>query len=139
MYLYIFVLLIAFLSSLKNLRLDILHYKVIRMILGIDLVVEVWSLILVKCHLSNVHLYNFNLLIEFWLYAYYYSLIIDNKKVRKMICLYLWGLPVAWIIMVVLIFHPDNWNSHFFAVGSVSMVLLSAYYYYQLFTAERLV
>jgi hypothetical protein len=133
------LLFVTFLSSLESFRLDKLHCKVIALVLAIDCIVEAWAWFLTMAKQNNMPLYNFNSLQEFLLYAYYYYLIIDNTKVRKMIRVYLWVLPFAWIILVMLVFRPNKWSSHFFLVGCVPMVLLSAYYYYQLFTAEKLV
>jgi len=132
------VLLIAFVSSLKAFRLDISHYKVISIILATDLVVETAAMILVHFHRSNVPIYNFNLLAEFWLYGYYFFLLESSRRVKGLIRIYLWLLPLVWMA-TALLFHIKNWNSYFTVLGSVSMVLLSARYYYRLFTAQNLV
>lgn len=139
-YTYIVFIFIAFLSSLRVYRLDSLHYKVIAIIMAADLVVEIWANLLWPVfHLHNLPVYNFALLMEFWLYAYYFSLIIQYKRLQQIIRIYLYVLPVLWILLVVFLLGIDKWNSHFLIIGSLFTIFLSGVYYYQLFTADELV
>ncbi len=130
---------LTFLSSLKVFRLDSRHYKVISIILGIDCIIELTCFVLMEFHVTNTPLYNFNLLAEFWGYTYYYSLIILHKGLQKIIRAFLWLLPLIWTVLVLMVFGPKTWNSYFFVTGCIAMVLFSAAYYHQMFTAAKLI
>jgi hypothetical protein len=122
-------------SSLSKFRLEPYHAQIIAVIVTSDLIVE--SLGMIPGIKRNI-LYNFAALLEFWLYAYYYLQIIRNKRISTFIRIYLCGLPVGWLILVIGMMGLVIWNTIFHAIGSVVIVLLSAWFYYQLFTAEKL-
>ena len=77
--------------------------------------------------------------IEAWAYALYYSLILENRKLKTVIRLFLYLFPVFWFIVVFGIFGFSNWNSYLAVTGSLFTICLSIAYYYQLFTASDLV
>jgi len=137
-YLYIIANAIAFLSSLPVHRLDIFPYRVISTVMALDLIVELWANIMwAQFHLSNLPVYNFAMLAEFWLYAFYFGEVLRSRLVQRMIRVYLWLLPPVWLILAF--FHVRDWSSFFFVFGAIFTIILSAINYYQLFTAERLV
>ena len=138
-YLYIIFIFVAFLSSLWAYRLDILHYKVIAIVMLLDLLLEISANWLVARYYSNIWVYNIALLEEFWLYAFYYLLILKYRWARRVIRTWLFVLPLAWLGYTVCLVGIDRWSSYLPVAGSIFTVLMSAVYYYQMLTAEKLV
>ncbi|HVU95444.1 MAG TPA: hypothetical protein VHE34_09475 [Puia sp.] len=137
-YLYITSIAIAFIASLPVHRWGVFSYRVISTIMGLDLVVELWANFLwFAFRMNNLPIYNFAMLAEFWLYAFYFDEILVNRTVRPLIKAYLWLLPAVWLILVIL--HQHDWSSIFFVIGAIFTIFLAAFNYYQLFTADELV
>jgi hypothetical protein len=138
-YIYVVFIAIAFLSSLPLYRLDILHPKLIALVMGLDLVIEIIGNIQRAHHQPNALVYDLALLEEFFLYGLYFKLIIPIRWYQVVIRCYLVILPVVWAITSFGVMGVHDWNSHLYDFGSLFIVLSSAVYYYQLFTAEKLV
>jgi hypothetical protein len=90
-------------------------------------------------HQSNVPLYNLFMLVEFWVYGYYYKCIIEPGRLKRLIRFYLWLFPVFWVVVVFFLFGLAKWNSYVAVGGSFFTICFSGGYYYQLFTQEELV
>ncbi|HEV3412810.1 MAG TPA: hypothetical protein VG101_10040 [Puia sp.] len=137
------VICLSFLSSLIAFRLDYpFHLKLISGLLGFTVISELFITKLIH-HIwkgtTNIPWYNIVMLVEFFVYAWYYYCILKNKALRKIILAYLIILPISWFILTFRVFHLTNWNSHIDIAGSIFTVCLSVALYHQLFTAPELV
>ena len=92
-----------------------------------------------ESHRSNVPLYNTFMLVEFWVYAFYFRWIILSTAIRKIINFFLLLFPIFWAIVVFGAFGIDKWNSYVAIIGSFFTICFSVSYYYQLFTQKDLV
>lgn len=139
-YIYIASVLIAFLSSLNSFRLDFaLHLKLFCCLLGLTLLVELLSCILLyRFHYSNTWLYNSFTLVEFSAYGYYYLLLIPEEKWRRFIRLFLVIFPIFWLITVFFVFRLNTWNSYVIIVGGFFSVLFAILYYYRIIAAAEI-
>jgi len=115
-----------------------LHLKVFSVLLGITFFVECCAIWLIDHHISNIPMYNIFMLVEFWVYAWYYRLILKSKTPRKIINIFLWIYPLFWAIVVFWVFGINRWNSYLSVIGSFFTILFSVAYYYQLFTQPEL-
>src|ERR1700753_1543049 len=120
-YLALTCLILSFLSSLLSFRLDYpLHLKVFSLLLGCTVLDELGARFLTRqLNISNVGWYNVFMGIEAWAYALYYSLILENRKLKTVIRLFLCLFPVFWFIVVFGIFGFSNWNSYLAVTGSL--------------------
>lgn len=140
-YIVIAVIGIAFLSSLRAFRLDFpLHLKVFSLLLGLDFLVEFFSTVIVhRFHLrTNVPLYNCFMLVEFWIYGWFFRTVLTSPLLKRLIGYYLVLLPVFWVIVVFFVFGLRQWNSYLAITGSLFTVSMAAAFYFQLFTAPEL-
>ena len=140
-YLYIIFIGLAFISSLISFRLDYsIHLKIFSVLLGLTLVNEllaVYGLVLVNLK-TNLPIYNIFILIEFWVFGWFFYQIISNKKVKLFIKIFLILFPIFWIVAVFYLFGFNSWNSYVIITGSAFTIFLSAFYYYELFTSQKL-
>jgi len=139
-WIYILAVFIAFLSSLRSFRLDFpFHLKLFSCLLGLTFLVELAAAILVfGYHRSNHWLYNLFILVEFWVYAYYYLLIIPTGSWRKLLQVFLAIFPIFWFITVFFVFGFNTWNSYVIIAGSFFSVLFALMYYYRVITAGEI-
>ena len=112
------------------------HLNVFSFLLGVTFLVECFAAYAVRAfHLhTNVPAYNIFMLLEFWIYAWYYRMIITARWMKKMITGFMWFFPVFWVIVVFVVFGLQKWNSYLVIAGSVFTICCSFVYYYQLFT-----
>jgi hypothetical protein len=139
-YIYVSVILGAFLSSLISFRLDFpFHLRLFSCLLGITFVVELLAGILFRFgHIPNTPLYNAFAGPEFWFYGFYYYQLIRVKILRRVIFLFLLIFPIFWVVTVFFLFGFTIWNSYVLIVGSFFSVLFAVMYYYQLITANEI-
>lgn len=139
-YIYTGIIGIAFLSSLISFRLGYpWHLRLFSLLLGLTFIVEGVAVTMMKARVNNVGVYNTFMLVEFWAYAYYYSLIIKIRSAQKVIRWFLWLFPIFWVLAVFVLFGWKKWNSYVVVAGSLFVIYFSAVYYYQLFTQPTLV
>ncbi|HEY4063717.1 MAG TPA: hypothetical protein VGM30_17535 [Puia sp.] len=137
-YIYVSVILSAFLSSLIRFRLDLpFHLRLFSCLLGVTFVVELLAGILFRPHhISNTPLYNAFAGPEFWVYGFYYYQLIRVRLLRKIIFLFLIIFPIFWFVTVFFLFGFTIWNSYVLITGSFFSVLFAIMYYYQLIIAK---
>ena len=135
---YIVMIAVAFIASLVEGRRATLpaHLKIFSGLLGLTLAVECFAAYGVKAfHLhTNVPAYNIFMLVEFWVYGWYYRMIIRTPWMKKIIDWFLWLFPVFWIVVVFFVFGLQKWNSYLVIGGSLFTICFSFAFYYQLFT-----
>ncbi len=142
-YLYITILAFAFIVSLISFKLNYkIHLKIFSVLLGLTLVNEIIAnYFLSVLHLrSNLPVYNIFMLIEFWVFALYYSYILKSRFQKIIIRLFLILFPVFWYITTFHFFNGLNhWNSYLILAGFSFTVFLSVAYCYRLFTSDQLI
>ncbi|HXB91470.1 MAG TPA: hypothetical protein VNU72_04240 [Puia sp.] len=141
-YVYITVILIAFISSLIAFRLDLpFHLKLFSCLLGLTFIIECFVALFERPifhHRNNFWIYNSFGLVEFWLYGYFFYRIITVKALRKVIFLFLLIFPIFWVITIFFLFGFNVWNSYVVIVGSFFSVIFAIMYYYQIITAKEI-
>jgi hypothetical protein len=140
-YIYIAVILIAFLSSLISFRLDLpFHYKLFSCLLGLTFVVEFFATIVVRVlhQRNNFWIYNAFTLLEFWAYGYFFYRVIQIKILRRIIFLFLLIYPIFWCVTIFFLFGFNIWNSYVLTVGSFFSVVFVIMYYYQVIANQEI-
>ena len=135
MIVYVSAIFIAFLSSLNSFRLDFpFHFKVFSILLGLTFLVELTaSLGIMVMHASKNHwLYNSFMLLEFPVYAFFYSRVVTKPEFRKVMFFFIVAFPIYWLVTVLFVFGINTWNSYVILGGSFFTVLWVLMYYYEL-------
>ncbi len=124
-YIYLVAILAAFLLSLASFKWDAkLHLKLFSILLGLTFLVELLSSGLIgPFHLKNYWIYNFFMLVEFWAFGYYYLLIIQAGKMRRIITLFLILFPGLWLATDYFLIGFNKWNGYVMTTGSFFCVL----------------
>jgi hypothetical protein len=133
---------LAFLFSLLSFRLNYpWHLRLFSVLLGVTLVVEWFAIFGIHVFRSstNVPLYNIFMLVEFWVYGFYYKQIIRIPWMQKVIRYFLVVYPLYWLVTTLFLFGLFHWNSYVVLFGSFFTICFSAVYYYQIFTSEPLI
>jgi hypothetical protein len=142
-YLYISILGLSFFVSLLSFKLRYpVHLKIFSILLGLTFINEIIAgYFLGALHLKSNHpVYNIFMLIEFWVFAFYYSFIIKNRILKIIILVFLILFPVFWFITCFYFFNGiGHWNSYLIIAGFSFTVFWSAAYCYQLFTSAALI
>jgi hypothetical protein len=128
------VLLICTLTGFLVLRKSDPRYLVLfPYFLSVILIVELIGEITGKKGINNLLLYNLFSVIEFSFFIYFFSRVIPNEKIRRVIGKIGFLLPVACLLNIFFIQGPTVFNTYTFMAGCVSMIVLSIIYYYQSF------
>jgi hypothetical protein len=140
-YIYLSMILVAFLSSLLTFRQRFSGpLRLFSALLGLTFLVELsadlgprlmhWK--------NNYWIYHLFTLVEFWTYGYYYYQVIRLQRARRLLIGYMALFPVFWVITVFFIFGWDRWNSYVIIVGSFFAVVFVLIYYYQLLMSREI-
>ena len=138
-YIYLLILVSSFLFSTYKFNTHPVHFKLLAVLLGICSFNEILAMPLFKYTrlISNIPIYNCYLLIETCFYALYFECIIESNKIKKLILFFLFLFPIFWTYSTFYIFNIEKWNSYTAVIESVFTISVSAIYYYQIFTAEK--
>jgi hypothetical protein len=131
---YLFVILAAFLASLTSFR-DGLSFplKLFSVLLGLTFLVELAATLCgYLLRKNNSWIYNGFTLVEFWVYGYYYLKLIQVKRLRKFLQIFLVVFPIFWAVTVLMVFGFTTWNSYVIIAGSFFTIFFVVLYYYQL-------
>ncbi len=137
-YFYTAIVGISFIVSLFSFRLrGSYHLKIFSILLGLTFIVEVFTSYLIKSlHVQNdLWVYNIFMLVEFWVYAFYYKQIIKIPTLKKVITIFLLVIPLFWLFTSFFVFKLEDWNSYLNIAGSFFTICLALFYYYQLLTS----
>ena len=118
------------------------HLKILSVLIAVTFIVEWFAVFGIKKifhYNNNTEIYNVFMLVEFWVFAYYYKLLFQSKLLQKIAAWFLYIFPVFWFIVVFFVFGISAWNSYLIVAGSFFTVCFSAAYYYELFTSPKLV
>ncbi len=130
--LYIISIAIAFGCSIINFKRHFIQFKIVSLIIGFDLLGELTGIYLYGLIKTNLPVYNFILLIEFVGYAYFFHTIAKSDWAKKVTIWFVFLFPVFWFVTVFLIFGLLKWNSYVFITGSLLIIFLCFFYYYDL-------
>ncbi len=117
------------------------HLKVFSVLLGVTLGVELLATSIIEwLHLkNNFSLYNFFILPEFLVYAWYYQRITSKKWIKNIIWVISFLFPVFWGYSVFLVFGINTFNSHIIVVSAFFSVFFGLSYYYELLHSDKFV
>jgi hypothetical protein len=140
-YTYLFMVVIAFLCSLTSFRAGVpFHLKLLALLLGLTVVVELFVRFFMPFfHLRRSSLfYNPFNLVEFWVYGYFFYLLIQVKKLRRIVVIFLWIFPIFWLVTITYLFKFQKYNTYVTVAGSFCIILFVLMYFYQLITAKEM-
>jgi hypothetical protein len=140
--LYFIVLSISFFCSLISFRLHYpFHLKLFSVFLGITVITEICAVFLLGLfHLkTNYPVYNSFMLVEYVLYAWYFSFIIESKKIKKIVRYFIFLMPEIWMATIFLAFGMKRWDSYMVMFGDCFLIILCVINFYELFASEKLI
>lgn len=133
---------VAFIASLTSFKQPYSkHLRFFSTLLAITFIVEFFAIFGIRLQWisSNLILYNCFMLVEFTAYIWYFHQVFRNPKAKKRVRFLLIAFPLFWVWAILGVFGIGQWNSYVSTVGSLITVIMAAYYYYELFTANELV
>jgi hypothetical protein len=136
-YIYISFILIAFLSSLVSWRQGVaLHFRIFSVLLGLTVVVESFAAFLGRSfHFGPFsRVYTIFLLLQFWVYGYFFYRVVWAAALRRLILVFLVGFPLFWVVTESCFFGFLRWNPFVPIVGSFFTIVFVLLYYYELIT-----
>lgn len=113
-----------------------LHLRLLPYNLILTLLTELIGHYYQKRGINNVIIYNIYALIQFFFLAYFFSRVIPNKTLQKLIWRISFIIPLLCILNLFFLQGPYVFNSYTFLLGSVEMILLGIIYFYQLFKSS---
>lgn len=135
---YLISLTVTTIAGLIKFSIDIpIHLKGIILMMPYVLLVETGVILfrnLIKDH-NALPQYNFIMLIEFLVYAYFFKQIIISGLIKKIISVFMILFPVFWYVCGFFIFKITEWNSYVFLVGGTFTIIWALIYCYQLLTS----
>lgn len=141
-YIYLIILGIATTCSLLSMRWRKDHStEIIAILLGASLLTEIlagYCLGLLRLS-SNYPVYTTFLLFQYILYTLYFRSIYLSPKNRRIAAYLTLLLPLIWAYTTFRIFGIMGWNSYFIMIGDTFTVLMSACYFYEVFTSDDLI
>jgi len=138
--LYVYFIAISFLTSLSVyfISKDAPFYlKMFPPFLLATLVVESLGTYLSSIGKQNVWLYNFFTVIEFCFYLEVISLIISNRKMKKIIRVILVVYALASSINIIFLQQIMVFHTFTYAIGCLLIVAVCVYYFYELFKVPK--
>jgi hypothetical protein len=138
-HIYILPLLLSMLLSLKVFRLRWpTTYKVFSLLLifvsAIELVAILWKYLLFKYwgnHPSNIWIYNLFLIPQYLLYLYFYYLVLESIKIKKLVKYVAISFSLFGIINLLFIQTLHQINSFTLIFSSIMIIFLTAIYFEQ--------
>ncbi len=140
--LYVYFIAISFLTSLSVYSTSKTSYSYLKLFppfLLATVIIESFGSYLASIRTPNVALYNFFSVFEFCFYLYVISLIINGKKMKRVIivALILYGLIA--ITNIIFIQKLKAFHSVTYAFGCLVIVAACVYYFFELFKLPRAV
>jgi|SRR5690606_23767465 len=139
-YIYLGVLTMAALTAIGNLKRG--HsspIKIVALLVVYTVLVE-WSVfykIKFMQDKTNVQVYNFLSLVSSLALAYYFWLIIQSHKIRKVIQVFMYLYPIWWYILVFFVFKLNEWSSYVFVSEGMFIFFFAVVYCYELLAVEE--
>jgi len=135
--LFLYSLIACFLLSLiKYNYISPRHLKLFPYYLFINILIEITGYVTLRMGIRNIWLFNIYTPLEFIFWAYIYSQSISNKKIKNAVLIFIPGYLILVIINQTLIQGFFKFHSNTFLLGSLSLILFSVYYLYELFAFD---
>ncbi|HTQ28921.1 MAG TPA: hypothetical protein VMI35_12365 [Puia sp.] len=103
----------------------------------LTIIVEAIGDYLGKKNISNFALYNFFSAFEFVFYFFVLSRIIVHPKARKVTSTLTWIYPIIAAVNILFIQKINNFHTITYSLGSLGIVSVSIYYFYELFQMQH--
>ena len=110
-----------------------LYLRLFPVFLFVSGIVQLIAISLAYSQKSNIAIYNFNSVFEFSFFLFVLREIIVNKNAKKTALIIMWIYPVFASFNIIFIQKINNWNSVSYSLGSLFVVALSVYYFFELF------
>ena len=139
---YIYIIAISFLASLSvyfTLNSSPFYLKLFPPFLFATLGVESLGAYLPSIHKPNVWLYNFFTVFEFCFYLLVINLIINNKRIKKIIRIILILYPIITIVNIIFIQQMKSFHTVTYSFGCLLVVIFCIYYFFELFKLPKAV
>lgn len=138
-FLYFCFIVISFLVSLTVYFIpkSSIYLKLFPPFLLATFLVEMFALYLITIKQSNVTLFNFFTTFEFCFYLWIISLIISNKKMKKIIRITLVIYAFTAIINILFIQKMKMFHTVTYSLGCLLIVLFCIYYFFELFRLPK--
>src|SRR3979490_3035238 len=134
-YIYISFILLAFISSLVSFREGWgAHFRLFSSLLGLTFFVESFAVWIGRSFHFNPFArgYAIFLLVQFWIYGYFYYRVIRVPLLRRIIFFFLLGFPLFWLGTDLFLLGFSRWDPYVPIVGSFFTIVFVLFYYYQL-------
>ncbi len=139
---YIYVIAVCFLVSLtlfSKSNKGGLYLKLFPPFLFIVLVIEILTSYMASRGKNNVAIYNFFNVFEFWFYLWLLSLIITNKKVKKIVRITVLLYTVVFVINTFFVQDITTVQTITYSLGCLLIVSFCIYYFLELFILPKAV
>lgn len=100
------------------------------------LVIELIGRIKQQANQNNVLYYNLLAAVEFGFFSYFFSQVIPNEKIKRVLAKTIFVLPLACLINFFFVQGTRSFNTYTFMGSSVAMIVLAVIYFYQSFNRE---
>jgi hypothetical protein len=117
------------------------HFRLFSCLLGLTFFVESFAVWIGRSFHFNPFVrgyttwgYTLFLLMQFWIYGYFFYRVISALFVRRIIFFFLVGFPLFWLGMDLFLLGFSRWDPYVPIVGSFFTIVFVLMYYFQLIT-----
>ena len=114
-----------------------LHLKIFPIFLLITLIVELVAGYMVSHNKHTTTLYNIYTIMLFGFYVWFLTHIIESKRAKNIYKIVLWIYLVFALFNIIFFQKSGTYNSITYAIGCLTIVALSVYYFYELFERKQ--
>ena len=143
LYIYLFFLGIAFVTSIVSFRSEVpVHLQLIAVLIILTLPIELMANFGFKLfHIKGYRdtLYNVFALAEFEFYGLFFYLLNKENWVKKINLIFIYTFPIIWLCLTYFGKYISNWNSPASAIGGFFVVVFSLFYIYNLSDSEPII
>jgi hypothetical protein len=139
---YLVTVLISFLISLISFQFKYpIHLKLFSVFLAITVCTElIANFLLDYLNLKNNYIvYNYFILVQYPLLAYFFRAIIVSKRIKNIAVLFMFIFPAFWLVTTIFVFGLNNWNSYSVMLGDLFVICVASRYLFELFTSDQLI
>jgi hypothetical protein len=137
---YTYFILLCFIISLSiyvSKAYNFFYLKLFPPFLLLTLIAEVYGSYLSYSSQNNLYLYNFFTIFEFCFYLIILLMIIENKKIRKIIIISCVFYPLISVLNVFFFQGPESFHSITHALGCLLVSSFCIYYFLELFRQPK--
>ena len=127
-------IIIGFLTFKKS---DPLYLRIFPFFLLLTLGVELVGELFHKPGLNNSIIFNLYTLVEFGFYTYFFRVVTPGEKVKKLLLIVFWVLPIVCLVNIFFIQGVNSFHTITYSIGCLTMVALGIVYFYRLFNSTE--